>query len=440
MSYTAHLQSTNTKLIFKGYFSGIDETLLLNKIKNNATEYEIPTYSKSAYSEKIKENTVLFWHKYALKIAADYNRPVKSKDGKTYPVADRANPYQYPKFPYASPPYTARMLAYLSVTLHDVHLFIEQNVNSLQIIQKSKGTEIAMDVAASKLLVYFFPCETENIEKELVRKLSSNKIEDKNAYLVGLVFANEIISKAKLDNFENNNDLIVEKYVYPKSANFESWTSLDNPSRPPLLPKFGLVKTWHLNAENIESVRPSPPPIIGSEQFMKDLYELKSYIKSMTRAQTEIANFWADGPGSPTPPGHWNTIVMELMAQKKMDQKTQLEIFAMLNTALMDAAVCCWQTKYYYDYPRPNQIDPSIKTILGVPNFPSYTSGHSTFSGAAAKVLSAYFKNEQPLLEKYAKNASESRIYGCIHYRFDCEAGLECGKKIGEIVLLKMKK
>lgn len=55
MSYTAHLQSTNTKLILKGYFSGIDEAQLLNKIKNNTMEYEIPTYSKSAYSEKIKK-------------------------------------------------------------------------------------------------------------------------------------------------------------------------------------------------------------------------------------------------------------------------------------------------------------------------------------------------------------------------------------------------
>ena len=101
----------------------------------------------------------------------------------------------------------------------------------------------------------------------------------------------------------------------------------------------------------------------------------------------------------------------------------------------MDAAVCCWQTKYYYAYPRPNQIDPSIQTILGVPNFPSYTSGHSTFSGAAATILAYYFPKQKKSLDKMAINASESRIYGCIHYRFDCEAGLECGIKIGKIAL-----
>ena len=65
--------------------------------------------------------------------------------------------------------------------------------------------------------------------------------------------------------------------------------------------------------------------------------------------------------------------------------------FALLNMAMHDAAVGCWDAKYSYFNPRPSQLDPGIKTVIGLPNFPSYTSGHSTFSAAAAEVLSYLF-------------------------------------------------
>jgi membrane-associated phospholipid phosphatase len=110
---------------------------------------------------------------------------------------------------------------------------------------------------------------------------------------------------------------------------------------------------------------------------------------------------------------------------------------ALVGTALMDAGVCCWDVKYYYFYPRPYQIDASIKTVVGLPNFPAYTSGHSTFSAAAATVLGYIFPEESVSLEAKAKEASESRVYGGIHYRFDCEVGLRCGKNIGSYAVLR---
>jgi hypothetical protein len=67
--------------------------------------------------------------------------------------------------------------------------------------------------------------------------------------------------------------------------------------------------------------------------------------------------------------------------------------------ALHDAAVGCWETKYFYFNPRPSQMDPELKTIIGLPNFPSYTSGHSTFSGAAAEVLTYLFPAEAAFFE-----------------------------------------
>jgi membrane-associated phospholipid phosphatase len=105
--------------------------------------------------------------------------------------------------------------------------------------------------------------------------------------------------------------------------------------------------------------------------------------------------------------------------------------FALLSMALHDAAVGCWDTKYFYFNPRPSQMDPELKTVIGLPNFPSYTSGHSTFSGTAAEVLSYLFPADASFFDAQKEEASISRLYGGIHYRSDLEMGKAHGKRIG---------
>jgi membrane-associated phospholipid phosphatase len=102
---------------------------------------------------------------------------------------------------------------------------------------------------------------------------------------------------------------------------------------------------------------------------------------------------------------------------------------------MQDAGIACWDTKFYYLLPRPRQIDPNVTTATGIPNFPAFASGHSTFSAAGAEVLSYLFPDHTADLQVWAKEAAESRVYGCIHYRFDSEEGLKHGKKIGEFAV-----
>lgn len=99
--------------------------------------------------------------------------------------------------------------------------------------------------------------------------------------------------------------------------------------------------------------------------------------------------------------------------------------------AMHDAAVACWETKFYYFNPRPSQMNASIKTGTGLPNFPAFTSGHSNFSGSAATVLSHLFPEESEYFHGEALEASLSRLYGAIHYRSDVEVGLDQGKTVG---------
>ena len=96
---------------------------------------------------------------------------------------------------------------------------------------------------------------------------------------------------------------------------------------------------------------------------------------------------------------------------------------SLLNITLMDAGIICWKTKYLYFNPRPTQINPDVKTITGIPNFPAYISGHSTFSGAAATILGHIIPAKANAYMQMASDASRSRLVGGIHYRSDIEAG-----------------
>jgi membrane-associated phospholipid phosphatase len=80
-------------------------------------------------------------------------------------------------------------------------------------------------------------------------------------------------------------------------------------------------------------------------------------------------------------------------------------------------------------------MDPTIKTEIGLPNFPSYTSGHSTFSSAAASVLSYLFPSGAESFGAMRDEAGISRLYGGIHYRSDIEAGKLHGARIAGYTL-----
>jgi len=104
---------------------------------------------------------------------------------------------------------------------------------------------------------------------------------------------------------------------------------------------------------------------------------------------------------------------------------------ALLNMSLMDASIVCWDAKFTYFNPRPTQLNPAIKTTTGIPTFPSYISGHSTFSGAAAAILGHLMPERASQYIEMANEASMSRMYGGIHFKSDCQVGLEVGKNVG---------
>jgi len=186
-----------------------------------------------------------------------------------------------------------------------------------------------------------------------------------------------------------------------------------------------------MSPADILSERPGPPPSTSSTQMKQETATVKNAVKHVTRDQLKTVYKWSDGVNTPTPPGHWNVITASYVDAANFSEVRAARAFALVNMALHDAAVGCWDAKYAYYNPRPAQLDPSIKTEIGLPNFPSYTSGHSTFSAAAGTVLTYLFPDGASFFAAQRDEAAMSRLYGGIHYPSDIDVGKDHGNRIG---------
>ena len=202
-----------------------------------------------------------------------------------------------------------------------------------------------------------------------------------------------------------------------------------------LTPHWGAVTPFSLSFGG--QLRPPPPPRPGStapytdalgvttssdEAYRRQADEIVQLTAQLTERQKVIAEYWADGPDSVTPPGHWNEFAVDLSYKYRYGIDEDVKLFFALNGALMDSSIACWESKRFYDFIRPvsairhlyfdstlpgwagpglgTQTMPGAKwqpfqsLTFVTPAFSEYTSGHSTFSAAAAEVLRGFSGND----------------------------------------------
>ncbi len=106
---------------------------------------------------------------------------------------------------------------------------------------------------------------------------------------------------------------------------------------------------------------------------------------------------------------------------------------------MYDAFIACWDAKFTYWIARPITMDTTLRTVFATPPFPSYPSGHSTQSTAAAEVMAELFPRRAQHYRERGEEASLSRIWAGVHYRFDVLAGEAMGKAVGEAVVARMR-
>lgn len=406
---------------------------------------------------------VLRWNQFARELVARYNLPPAPRADGTYPAPDAENPFGDPQFPFANPPYAARAYSYLSVAQYDAlksawYWKYQYNRPSPSKVDNAiqalipvsdlpayPSEDAVLSGVSADLLKVLFPAA--------VAEITLKAAEQRNAALwsgkatgsdiaaglaLGKAVAAVFVARAGTDGMRTagGTTALWQALADDVTAQGEiAWVSQETPRRPPMLPSFGQVRGWMMAPADYAAERPGAPPSTSSQQMKDEVGEVRQTVNTLTREQLAVALKWNDGAGTYTPPGHWNDVTAELVRDARMSEVRAARTFALLNMAMHDAAVGCWDAKFAYYNPRPSQMDASIRTPIGLPNFPSYPSGHSTFSAAAASVLSYLFPNGASGFGAMRDEAGVSRLYGGIHYRSDIEAGKAHGDRIAAYTL-----
>ncbi|MCU7370608.1 vanadium-dependent haloperoxidase [Paucibacter sp. O1-1] len=212
---------------------------------------------------------------------------------------------------------------------------------------------------------------------------------------------------------------------------------------PPLFaeqPTEPQAPNWQPWCPGTELLEPPSPPAYGSARWRADMAEVLEVSHRLTAEQRQAAERWNLDVGSVTPPGVWNMLVREHLSQHPQPPARHYRILALLNMAMHDALVAGWRVKLTHWTERPvtairRELDRDFEPLVPTPPFPGYVSGHSVASGAAAAVLSRLLPEAAPRWQALALEASESRLWGGIHPRFDNEEGLVLGRRVAEVCL-----
>ena len=270
----------------------------------------------------------------------------------------------------------------------------------------------------------------------------------------GKEVAAAILSWCAGDGFSTNNNC---PYVpAPVAGAWQSTPPAFNPN--PLQPCWGLLRPMVLTSGT--ECPPVAHPDFSTDttsEFYAAALEVHNVGLGLTPEQKTIADYWADGPvATGTPAGHWIAIVSQIARNDELSLTEAAEAYARVGIAVHDAFIACWNAKFAFNLQRPvtyiNQnIDANWTSYIVTPNFPTYTSGHSTQSGAAAQALTDIFGTKAFVdtthtdhglvppqsprsfnsFNEAAAEAAVSRLYGGIHYTFDNNNGFSSGQCIG---------
>jgi membrane-associated phospholipid phosphatase len=366
------------------------------------------------------------------------------------------------------PPKASRALAMVSAAVYDavnavttLHEFYRANPTS----QPTASAPAAASAAAHRVLSALFPALTVTFNTALTNSLA--EVPDGPAETEGVQLGQSMADQILSWRANDGSDTVTP---YTPGTAPGQWQPTPPAFAPALLPNWPTVTPFAMTSG--AQFRPAGPPALDSSAYAADLNQVKDIGRSdsttRTPDQTQIALFWADGGGTVSPPGHWNLIAQTVSLRQGLSLVENARLFALLNIALADAAIVSWDAKYTYNAWRPvtaihladtdgnPATDPDLAwtSLIATPPFPTYTSGHSTFSAAASTVLGDYFGSNvfftsrgdlaQPYTRSFtsfaqaADEAGMSRIYGGIHFMYDNRDGLASGRALGQYVVASL--
>ncbi len=365
---------------------------------------------------------------------------------------------------------TTRAVALVSGSVFDAVNGITPRYTPLHVpphAPASASQRAAAVQSAYTMLVNLYPSQSDSLQSQRDADIAAIAVEE-NAQSVaagvkwGQTVANSIWNWRLADGFAPSPPPFrgVESLVGTAAA-VGAWRPTPPAYASGAAPQFASMTPWVLSRPG--QFRLPPPLALSDPGYLADYNEIRVMGifsgSGRTGDQSDLALFWAGNT-----PLYWNRIALQIAAGRSLSLSQNARLFALLNVAMADAAIACWDSKYRYVFWRPITAirdpasanpDPSWQPWLdffgsGTPAHPEYPSGHSTVSGAAAYVLSKKFGDNTPFtvtsdvrsgtrsfpsFSAAVAEIADARVFGGIHFRTSCVRGNLMGQAVASYVL-----
>jgi hypothetical protein len=338
-----------------------------------------------------------------------------------------------------APMLTARALAVMHTAMYDAWAAYDRTATGVhwngslrrpRAERTSANARVAVSFAAYRTLVDLFPSQTAGIFDPVMANLGldprNESINPSTPEGIGNVAAAAVIAFRHHDGANQLGDINggaaysdytdYKPYNSPETLNDPNrWQPLAGADGTPqrfLAAHWGRVMPFALTSP--DQFQPRSPAMFGGEAYDRQAEAIRRLSAGLTDRDKVIAEYWADGPSTETPPGHWALLAQYVSRRDRHTTEEDIKMFFVLGNALLDASIAVWDCKVFYDYVRPisavrhvfagslieawagpfqgTQLIPAerFRSYIATPPFAEYTSGHSAFSAASAEVLKLF--------------------------------------------------
>jgi hypothetical protein len=325
---------------------------------------------------------------------------------------------------------------------------------------RTASSEAAAVTAAHAVLKNYFPAKASTLDGDLAASLAriTDGVRKQEGIAVGRAAAAAMIA------LRTNDGSAPPEFYMPASANPGEWQV--TPSCPPA---GGVLLHWRnvrpFVIETTDQFRSAPPPALTSRRYARDYQEVQRVggVGSQYRPQdrADVARFYAATAPVPV----WNAAASQVAVAQGRSMSESARALALVNMAISDAQASVFETKYHYNFWRPetairagdsdgNRLtrgEPDFMPFVLTPCFPSYGSGHGSSSAAAREVLERVFGARHHFItlqnptvagvvlqystfRQITTDIDDARVFGGIHFRFDQESGAQLGRQVGAYV------
>ena len=359
-----------------------------------------------------------------------------------------------------NPPLETRNLAIVHAAIFDAVNSIGRQFRPFAVRVRAPepaSAESAAVAAAHAALVQLYPDQQSMLDAEYTASLRS--IAEGPAKANGIAIG-EYVAQQILTMRASDGAAAAIAAPYTPGQRPGDWNPTPPVFRPALDPGWGSVVPFFLRKGS--QFRPGPPPDLHGARYARDFNEITAIGSSVsgTRSQdqTDLARFWIA-----TAAQNWNPAARQAAIAHGLTLDENARAFALLNLAGADAFIAAWDAKFAYNQWRPvtairaaetdgnpaTDADPVWTPLLVTPPFPDYIAGHTSYAGAAERVLEHVFGKDSRLVltltsptapgvvqtystfTQIADDVVDARVWGGIHWRTSSTRGREVGRQIG---------